>query len=244
MSTRPRPGVEDQAAPELAELGRAARHDLSELLGASSLHAELFARLTEGTLDPKAQRHLEAMRMSLRHLQTLLDGLGEYAWAAAEEVALGEVDLFQLAEELADGMRPGVERRGGSITIDRLPTVLADEARLRVVVGHLLRNAITHAGRDDVNIELRAARDADGWRIAVSDDGQGIPVRDREDVLRPFTRRGRTTQGEERTAGIGLSVCAAAVRRHGGRLWIEDGDPGAIVWFSLPDHGRPLRQVR
>ena len=223
----------DEPPPELAELGRAARHDLSELLGASALHAELLAGATEGTLNEKAQRHLDAMRLSLRHLQMLLDGLAEYTWAAADPLQLEPADLGAIAEDAADGLRPQVQRRGGSLTINQLPTVTGDVARLRAVFNHLLHNAITHSGRDDVNVVVGAARDADGWRISVADDGEGVPLRDRAELLRPFTRRART--GEERTAGIGLSICAAAVKRHGGTLWIEDGDPGALVWFTLPD---------
>ena len=48
MPARVRPLDVDDPPPELAELGRAARHDLSELLGASALHAELLATATEG----------------------------------------------------------------------------------------------------------------------------------------------------------------------------------------------------
>jgi signal transduction histidine kinase len=231
VSVRARPL--DDPPPELAELGRAARHDLSELLGASALHAELLAGASEGALDEKGRRHLDALRLSLRHLQTLLDGLAEYAWAAADPMQPAAVELEALAEEVADGLRPQVERRGGSLTIGRLPTATVDAPRVRTVLSHLLHNAIAHSGREDVHIAVGAARDADGWRISVGDDGQGISLRDRAELLRPFTRRSRS--GDERTAGIGLSICAAAVKRHGGTLWIDDADPGAVVWFTLPD---------
>ena len=240
MSARARPG-EDDPAPELAELGRAARHDLSELLGTSALHAELLARLSEGALDEKATKHLDALRLALRHLQTLLDGRAEYAWAAADPLQLTTVDVGALADEVAESIRPQLERRGGSLTVGALPTLQADGARVRAILSHLVRNAVAHSDREDVNIELQAARDADGWRIAVSDDGQGISLREREEVLRPFTRRGRASGNEERTAGIGLAVASAAARRHGGTLWIDDAEPGTIVWFTLPDRGAPVR---
>ena len=234
MPARARPLDVDEPPPELAELGRAARHDLSELLGASALHAELLATATEGRLDEKGQRHLDALRLSLRHLQMLLDGLAEYAWAAADPMQPVVVDLHELAEEVADGLRPQVERRGGALAIGRLPTVTADVPRVRTVLTHLLHNAMSHAGREDVHIDVAAVRDADGWRISVADDGEGISLRERTELLRPFTRRSRNATNE-RTAGIGLSICAAAVKRHGGTLWIDDAEPGAIVLFTLPD---------
>src|SRR5688572_28901257 len=105
---------------------------------------------------------------------------------------LTTVDVGALAEEVAESIRPGLERRGGSLVVGALPTLQADGARLRAALSHLIRNAVAHAEREDVTIELKAARDADGWRIAVADDGQGISAREREEVVRPFTRRGRS----------------------------------------------------
>jgi signal transduction histidine kinase len=217
---------------ELTELGRAARHDLSELLGASALHAELLARSAD-QLDERGQRHLDALRLGLSHLQTLLDGLAEYTWAAADPLQPASIELEALIADIADGLRPQLERRGGSLTVGPLPTVVADVPRMRTVFGHLLRNATTHAGREDVHVDVAAERDGGAWRISVADDGQGMSEHERTEVLRPFTRRGRSN--DERTAGLGLSICAVAVKRHGGTLWIDDGDPGAVVRFTLPE---------
>jgi signal transduction histidine kinase len=218
--------------PELTELGRAARHDLSELLGASALHAELLARSADA-LDERGRRHLDALRLGLNHLQTLLDGLAEYTWAASDPLQPAAVDLDALMAEIADGLRPQIERRGGTLTIRSLPTVVADVPRMRTVLGHLLRNATTHAGRDDVHVAVSAQRDNGMWQICVADDGHGMSEHERTEVLKPFTRRGRSN--DERTAGLGLSICAVAVKRHGGKLWIDDGEPGAVVRFTLPE---------
>jgi two-component system sensor histidine kinase/response regulator len=42
----------------------------------------------------------------------------------------------------------------------------------------------------------------------------------------PPTRSGR---------GLGLAFCRLAVEAHAGRIWIEDGNPGAVVALSIPD---------
>jgi signal transduction histidine kinase len=222
----------DEPPPELTELGRAARHDLSELLGASALHAELLARSADA-LDERGRRHLDALRLGLSHLQTLLDGLAEYTWAASDPLQPDSVDLEALTADVADGLRPQLERQGGSLTVGPLPTLIADGARLRTVMGHLLRNAVTHAGREDVHVDVSAERDDSGWRISVADDGQGVSDDAKDEALRPFTRRGRSN--DDRTAGLGLAICAVAVKRHGGKLWIDDGEPGAVVRFTLPE---------
>jgi signal transduction histidine kinase len=223
----------DESSPELTELGRAARHDLSELLGASALHAELLARSAADALDERGRRHLDALRLGLSHLQTLLDGLAEYTWAASDPLQPSSVDLEALTEEVAEGLRPPLERQGGSLTVGPLPTVVADVPRVRTVLAHLLRNAVTHAGREDVHVDVSAEREGDAWQISVADDGQGMSEHERSEVLRPFTRRGRSN--DERTAGLGLSISAVAVKRHGGKLWIDEADPGAVVRFTLPD---------
>ena len=83
-------------------------------------------------------------------------------------------------------------------------------------------------------------------RIAVDDDGPGIPAADRERVFERFTRlddsRARTQGG----SGLGLAVVRAIVSRHRGQIRIEDSPlGGARVVVELPAGSQPgtLRSI-
>ena len=66
--------------------------------------------------------------------------------------------------------------------------------------------------------------EADGLRLAVADNGPGIPAEEREKVLQRLYRldRSRNTPGN----GLGLSLVDAVATLHGARLQLEDNDPG------------------
>jgi len=67
--------------------------------------------------------------------------------------------------------------------------------------------------------------------VTVTDDGPGIPVAEREAVVRRFYRRdaSRGTPG----AGLGLALVAATAKRHGGRFRLADGPDGAGITAIL-----------
>jgi signal transduction histidine kinase len=66
----------------------------------------------------------------------------------------------------------------------------------------------------------------------VADDGPGIPVKERENVLRRFYRlaRSRTTPGN----GLGLALASAIAGLHDAKLELEDGGPGLQVRVVFP----------
>ena len=70
-------------------------------------------------------------------------------------------------------------------------------------------------------------------RIAVADEGPGVPAPEREAVWAPF-RRGRSP-GPVAGSGIGLAIVREVATRHGGRSWIENGSAhGATFVVTLP----------
>ena len=67
-------------------------------------------------------------------------------------------------------------------------------------------------------------------RLAVADDGPGIPEADRERVFGRFTRldAGRSRDGADAGgAGLGLAIVRATAEAHGGSVRLEDADAGA-----------------
>ena len=71
----------------------------------------------------------------------------------------------------------------------------------------------------------------DRVRVSVTDQGPGIPKRDRSCVFEPFVRGEDTGAGP----GLGLSIAHAIAIAHGGRMWVADSPTGgASVVFELP----------
>lgn len=107
--------------------------------------------------------------------------------------------------------------------------VWGDPHLLRLVLQNLITNALTHGGPDVRRIRVAVESDDRERLVSVEDDGDGVPVGEREQAFAAGTRHS-STEG----LGIGLATCASIVERHGGRIWIDDSVlGGAGVRFTL-----------
>jgi signal transduction histidine kinase len=106
-----------------------------------------------------------------------------------------------------------------------------DADQLFQLAANLLDNALKYAPeRSEVTVSLRSEGDAAVLQIA--DHGPGIPAPDHGRVFDRFVRL-ESHRGSPGT-GLGLSLARAIVRRHGGRITLEDNAPGLRVRVMLP----------
>jgi signal transduction histidine kinase len=84
---------------------------------------------------------------------------------------------------------------------------------------------------------VETARDEDGVRLLIEDDGAGIAPDNLDKVFTPFF----TTKPAGRGTGLGLAVCHGVVTAHGGRIAItSEVGRGTRVSVVLPvPEGRP-----
>jgi signal transduction histidine kinase len=111
--------------------------------------------------------------------------------------------------------------------------VLADPARIKMILGFLLDNALSHTPAGG-SVTMRAEPDGGRVRFAVSDSGSGIPPEHLEHVFERFYQIPGTEQ--QGRAGLGLSIARDVVQMHGGEIGLEGGREGhgTTVWFTLP----------
>jgi two-component system sensor histidine kinase KdpD len=78
------------------------------------------------------------------------------------------------------------------------------------------------------------------FSISVSDKGQGIDPRWRDKIFEPFQRGAIAKDGKQTLgAGVGLALCRAIARAHGGDIKIDCPTTGGSI-FELC---LPLRQL-
>ncbi len=144
------------------------------------------------------------------------------------------VNLVEVARTFAEIYEPSAEDSGHGLT-STLPEspvmVMGDSALLGQAVANLLENALRHTP-DGTSIDLRVGIEAGRALIEVSDSGPGIPVEERDKVLRRLYRleRSRTTPG----SGLGLSLVAVIAELHDADLTLGDNAPGLIVRLDFP----------
>jgi PAS domain S-box-containing protein len=160
---------------------------------------------------------------------------------------LGDVDGGILLQEVAALYQPQVEAANLTLEVTLqapVPQLLADEAVLRRVIGHLLGNSIkfTPAGG---RICLSARRLDDGAvEFAVADTGIGIAAGDIAKLTTPFAQLDNVYQRKYQGAGMGLALVRALVELQGGMIRIDSAlERGTTVHILLPPAGQVLGQV-
>ncbi|MGO4599846.1 sensor histidine kinase [Terrabacter sp. 2RAF25] len=108
--------------------------------------------------------------------------------------------------------------------------VRGDAARLHQVVANLLGNARTHTP-DGTRVTTSVRPEGDWVRVAVHDDGPGVPDTLQPNVFERFARGDDARVRAGGSTGLGLSIVAAVSKAHGGRVEL-DSQPGDTT-FSL-----------
>ncbi len=210
-------------------------HDLKNPVASMDLHAQLILRDRNGSERSRsAALQIKASTgQLLRMILNLLD------ISKGEEDALrpsrAPTDLTRLAEEVAADMQVHAQAQEVSLRlVGAAPTIMADSGLLHRTLANLVENAIRHApGGSEVSLVLKG--DEQGVEIRVADAGPGVPASLRERIFERFVQlEGRDAESSRSGRGLGLASCKLAVEAHGGRIWVEDGDPGAVVCLRLP----------
>jgi len=183
------------------------------------------------------RRALEIVDKEARRLTHLVENLLQFSRSerGATEMMLEERELGSVVREVADAFRPllGSTHVGLDVEIEEGVRARIDAEALRQVLLNLLDNAVKY-GPPRQQVRMVVARAGDGARIAVDDQGPGVPVGDRERVFERFHRLSRDRTRVAGT-GIGLSVVRDIVTRHGGRCFVETSPrDGARFVVELP----------
>ncbi len=172
--------------------------------------------------DPEVLADLER---DAARLARLVDALLVLEREAATMGELSVFDLGDLARDVAREAEVSSERvRLGEV---QAVQVRADEPAIRRVLENLIENALVH-GPSDGRATITVRRDRDRALLTVQDEGLGPDPSQRD---RLFERFWRGPDASDRPgSGLGLSIVAAIVERHDGRVTVA----GSAFTVDLP----------
>ena len=142
------------------------------------------------------------------------------------------VDCNRVLEKALDVLVVAIQDSSGVVTHDPLPTIMAEEVPLVLLLQNLIGNALKyHRPGEPPRVHVSAQQSGNVWTFAVADNGLGIEAAYLETIFAPFKR----LHGSERPgSGIGLAICQKIVRK-GGRIWAEsEYGQGSTLRFTIP----------
>jgi two-component system, OmpR family, response regulator len=147
------------------------------------------------------------------------------------EQEFGTVDLAKIVDSLLATVPPDRSVKLNRLGLTIAP-VLGDQARLGVLLGNLVDNAVRHSptgGEVTVTIEVAIHE----ILAKVQDQGAGVPPADRERIFDRFVRLDTAKLSNNDGLGLGLAISRAIATEHGGTLTCDDTPSGIGALFTL-----------
>jgi signal transduction histidine kinase len=226
-----------EANHELEAFSYSVSHDLRAPLRHVHGFVELLRQRIAGSLDEQGLHYMDAISGAATRMGALVDGLLSFLLMRRAELVRTTVDVGALVKELVAELGSATASRTIDWKIGELPPVEADLPMLRMVLGHLISNAVKFTQpRPRAEIEIGSTRPPDRAEVVffVRDNGVGFDMKYADKLFRVFQRLHRPD--DFAGTGIGLASVRHIVERHGGRAWAE-GAPwqGATFFFSIPE---------
>jgi two-component system sensor histidine kinase KdpD len=155
------------------------------------------------------------------------------------EIDAGKVKLSRVpvsSAGLLESARAGFAGRGADRVViepGASAEVLVDRDLMGLAIRQVLDNALKYSAAE-APVLCRTTLEGDGLALRISDQGPGIPERERDRIFEKFYRRPHT-RDRAPGSGLGLHIAREIARMHGGELWAEGAaERGTTFCFRLP----------
>jgi two-component system, OmpR family, osmolarity sensor histidine kinase EnvZ len=216
--------VRQAAAAFLEMRDRIGRQIAQRTLMLAGVSHDLRTPLTRMNLQlamlPESEE-IEALRADIHEMQYMLDEYLAFAGGQAGE-AESLTSINQLIEEIASEFA----RNGAPVTVHSEPDLCLPLRRgnFKRCIVNLLENAHSHGD----HVEISAARAGNHVKIAIDDDGPGMPPESYEEAFLPFQRLDDSRNPDRAGVGLGLAIARDVARSHGGDIELGRSPLGGL----------------
>ena len=229
----------EQSNRDLEDFTRVVTHDLRNPISGTLLLAELAKESAQAGDHATTTHQIEILVDSLRQMSLFVTELHTETICRDKSAQFSIVSLSEVIDRVRNRFASLIESSRARIVCADLPSVVGNPTMLVQLFSNLIDNAIKYRSDDDPVIEIQA--DSDGARLSVrvSDNGRGIPVRDRAMVFEQAARAGNSDGVIG--SGLGLALCRKIMTDHLGSIELA-GDSSAGTTFQLVFHN--IEEIR
>jgi signal transduction histidine kinase len=216
-----------------------AAHDLRNPLGIIQVYSEFLETEAAPTLSVEHRKFITTIKETCEFLMRMVSDLLDVS-----AIESGLLRLDRKASDLPALIAHNVALNGVLAGPKRIavefdpphdfPEVSLDPEKIGQVLNNLIGNAVkfSHPG---TSVRVTLGQEDGAARIAVEDQGQGIPEEELGNLFKPFaTASIRGTAGEKST-GLGLAIVRRIVEGHGGIIGVTSRPGiGSKFFFTLP----------
>lgn len=211
-----------------------AAHELKTPITVLKANLQLLERIKLQLDSPKAKQLIEGASASMAKVNILVEDLLNVSKHSGGRLELQKnwFDIPQILDTCCNHVR--IEGSHDLIvTGEKHLKIFADEHRIEQVLVNLVNNAVKYAPGSN-QIQLIVERVDQYAKISVRDFGPGIS---QQQIPKLFDRYWQADKSSSSYTGLGLglSICAEIIERHGGTIGVESTlGEGSTFWFTLP----------
>jgi PAS domain S-box-containing protein len=227
--------VEQMKSEFISTVSHELRTPLTSIRGALGL---VMGKAAE-QLPPKMLKMLQMANRNSERLTLLINDILdlEKIESGNLEFDFTSTDLIQLAQQAMADNEGFASQHKVKLKLDtdlEQAFVLGDSHRLMQVFANFISNAVKYS-HDNGTVKITVVSNDVGYRVAVHDNGSGIPEEFRHRIFQRFAQADSSDTREKGGTGLGLSITKAIVERHGGNIDYESElSKGSVFYFDLP----------
>ena len=240
---------------EVQELADALRAAATEIGATDRLQRELIANISHDLRTPLTmiKGYSEMMRdipgeNSPENIQAVIDETTRLSELVSDLMDLSRLQagarkpqhtVFDFTETLRDAMTRYdtlIRHKGYQISFELqgAATVRADRTMILQVIYNLINNAVNYTG-DTMRVRVTETVGESRVRLAVADDGEGIPPEQIKEIWNRYYRVDKEHRRAVLGTGLGLSIVKEVLEAHGATYGVDSAvGVGSIFWFELP----------
>ncbi len=221
---------------ELEAFTYSVSHDLRAPLRAISGFSSLLEKNLTEILTEEDRSFLEIIKDSSQEMDGLINHLLKISRIGRQEVALEEIDLTQLINDMLKNKESIIEVKNPNTQFKiepDMPLISADKGLLKQLITNLISNAIKFsAPSKQPLIEVGCQLIKHQHTYYVKDNGVGFDMKYADKVFGVFKRLHTSNQFEG--SGVGLAIVMRIIKKHNGNIWVESQkNKGTTLFFTI-----------
>ena len=226
----------------LGSMSHELRTPLTCVIGLSSTLLQWSSAKERGALSPeKQQEYLHLIQQSGKHLLGLINNILEFSDVESgkhllniQQISLTELVKHSIELSQEDAIASEITLRHEIRIEPEQDCLIADEARIREILFHILSNGIKFTPEGG-EVILRVWREKHQVVFQVEDTGIGIAPEEVPLLFEKFKQIGEMRQRIHGGTGLGLALSKKLVELHGGTIDVESAlEQGSIFTIYLP----------
>jgi len=222
------------SSEEKDRIMRAVAHDLRNPIGGI---ASLTTLMANDKYTEEQKKLINLIKETSYNSLELINEILEATNISSIELNLEQVDINSLVNNTVELLRFKASEKHQKIFFEPLSQqqyLYISREKIWRVVSNLITNAIKFSTTGS-SIFVKVEKKEGQVIISVKDHGIGIPNKLKDQVFNMFTSAQRPGTANEKSFGLGLSICRQIMEKSHGKIWFEsDSKNGTIFYISLP----------